>query len=92
MPGSSLPKSMLTGGYEPAVIMGLCCHQSAKLFISPILIANETHFHKLRSLNLRPLVETLDTETLPRNGFLLSDQHPEFLMRFTLNSLGTLRL
>ena len=55
---------MLMGGYEPAVIMGLCCHQSVKLLLSLILIANETFFKKLRSLNLRPLVETFDTEIL----------------------------
>ena len=32
--------------------------------MTPILIANETHFYKLRSLNLRPLVETFDAEIL----------------------------
>ena len=37
---------------------------SVKIFSASILIANETHFYKLRSLNFRPLVETFDTEIL----------------------------
>ncbi|MFC1702426.1 hypothetical protein ACFL1J_06775, partial [Pseudomonadota bacterium] len=37
------------GWYVPDTIMGYFCPQSAKLFILPILIVNETHFKRLNN-------------------------------------------
>lgn len=59
------------GGYVPAVIMGVIRVFKVRIYfnhlfllLTPILIAIETHYY-VCSLNLRPLVEIFDSETLP---------------------------